>query len=481
MIRLSYFKQVFVFVAILVFVALAYLEIAILGSSEIRVSSYKLALVSLFQFMLPFSALLAWIGWNVVAAIVFLGLAVLMSLLATAALDGFPLWIFSFFYLSIFLTVLFYDSLNRNRLRIYGIDIEKNTEAQNELRLQIGAESKLADAFLKRYTRYYGLREVCERFATTLSLDKLSSMIVETALDFVGRGELCLLYLADPQESRLSLISSKTTREEEHVKLKEGDIFDRWVLRNGQRLLIQDVDNDFRFDTRMLGEGSFAKSLIIAPLVHEGRVVGTLRIDSTEPDRFSTEELRILDLIAGLASSALGNTLLYAKTEELAIRDSLTGLFVQRYFRSRLKDEHRRSLLKQTPLSLLMLDLDYFKAYNDRYGHGAGDLVLSRTAGLMKEIVGELGIVSRYGGEEFAIILPNTDLETATSVAETIRRRVRETPIEIRREPTKITISAGIANFPADTLDCEELIERADQFLYQAKKTGRDRICSSAS
>ncbi|MDD5085347.1 MAG: diguanylate cyclase [Candidatus Omnitrophica bacterium] len=480
MIRLSYLKQVFVFAAILVFVTFAYLEIAILGSSEIRVSSYKLALVSLFQFILPFSALLAWLGWNSLTAIVFLGLAVLMSLLATAALDGFPLWVFAFFYVSIFLTILFYESLSRNRLRVYSVDIEKNAEAQNELRLRIEAESRLADAFLKRYTRYYGLREVCERFATTLSLDKLSSMIVETALDFVGRGELCLLYLADPQESKLSLISSKTTRDEEHVKLKEGDVFDRWVLKNGQRLLVQDVDNDFRFDTRMLDKDSPVKSLIIAPLVHEGRVVGTLRINSNEPDRFSTEELRILDLIAGLASSALGNTLLYAKTEELAIRDSLTGLFVQRYFRSRLKEEHRRSLLKQTPLSLLMLDLDFFKAYNDRYGHGAGDIVLFQAAGLMKEIVGELGIVSRYGGEEFAIILPNTDLDSAASVAEAIRRRVKGTSIEIRREPTKITISVGVANFPADTLDCEELIGRADQFLYQAKKAGRDRVCSSA-
>ncbi len=170
--------------------------------------------------------------------------------------------------------------------------------------------------------------------------------------------------------------------------------------------------------------------------------------------------------------------MLYEQTEELAIRDSLTGLYVRRHFYDRFKEEHRRALLTHRPLSLIMCDLDHFKNCNDRYGHAAGDLMLTQFAKTLKQIT-EQAIVSRYGGEEFAILLPETTKEDAVKIANIIRERVERTPFLVRRENITMTISIGVSNLPIDALDLEDLVEKADKALYQAKRSGRNRVCSS--
>jgi diguanylate cyclase (GGDEF)-like protein len=219
------------------------------------------------------------------------------------------------------------------------------------------------------------------------------------------------------------------------------------------------------------------RSLISSPIVHEGKAVGTLRLHSDQPSAFATDDLRILDAISTLASSAASNALLFYKTEELAIRDSVTGLYVQRYFRERLLEEHRRSLLTNAPLTLLMCDLDRFKSYNDRYGHAVGDLILKKSATLIKKTAKD-GFVARYGGEEFAVLAPKHDLEAGHKLAETVREAIASMELSVRREVIPLTISIGVAAFPLDTLDSEELIHIADKRLYRAKEAGRNQVCS---
>ena len=262
------------------------------------------------------------------------------------------------------------------------------------------------------------------------------------------------------------------------AKRKEGDLFDFWVIRNRKRLLITDTQKDFRFDAGQMSlQGDMVRCLISAPLLHEGRVLGTLRLHSEKPETFTADDLRLLDAIATLASAALSNAMLFEKTQELAIRDSLTGLYVQRYFFDRFREEHKRALLRSYPLSLLMCDLDHFKAANDRWGHGAGDLMLFRFAEILREKV-EDGIVARYGGEEFAVLLPDLSKEKAASLAEAIRKAMESFPFAIRREKVQMTVSIGVASIPADTLDEQELLRKADEALYQAKREGRNRVVS---
>lgn len=168
---------------------------------------------------------------------------------------------------------------------------------------------------------------------------------------------------------------------------------------------------------------------------------------------------------------------LYAKIEELSITDSLTGLFLRRYFQERLNEEINRCNKFGLNFVFLMLDLDHFKSYNDRYGHLVGDVVLSTVAKIIKENVREIDIVGRYGGEEFSVILPNTDRQEAEYVSSRLRQAIEKNHIRAYDEDLQITISIGGSLFPQDTKDAKHLIDKADQALYRAKQAGRNRVC----
>jgi diguanylate cyclase (GGDEF)-like protein len=164
-------------------------------------------------------------------------------------------------------------------------------------------------------------------------------------------------------------------------------------------------------------------------------------------------------------------------TERSAITDSLTGLHNRRYFDSALDIETRRSLRYGLSLSLLLLDLDLFKPINDLHGHRFGDLVLAKVGDLLQQAVRDSDVACRFGGEEFAVILPESGRLGAFSLAERVRRRVQrafDEPFE--GQPLELSVSGGVATFPVDGDDAESLVERADRAMYLAKKSGRNRI-----
>ncbi|MBI1977686.1 MAG: GGDEF domain-containing protein [Candidatus Omnitrophica bacterium] len=356
------------------------------------------------------------------------------------------------------------------------IEIEKMVNEKNDLELAFQEEGTGISVLFEKYTSYYNLRNLAIDFSATLSLKDLSQTIVTKSVELIGHGVSCFLYLAESETGELSLSASRSGEGERKTKSKVGTLFDFWVLRNKQSLIVTDTQKDFRFDPQKIVDLEDTRSVVASPLLHEGKVVGTLRINSPNPSALSTDDLRLLDAIATLASSAITNSILFQKTEELAIRDSLTGLYVQRYFLERLTDEHKRSLLTNAPLTLLIGDLDHFKACNDRYGHGVGDYVLARTAEILQKKAG-YGIVARYGGEEFGILLPKISLQDGIRLAESLREALAESQISVRRSEIPITISIGVAAIPSDTLDSEELIRIADRRLYQAKAKGRNRVC----
>jgi len=178
----------------------------------------------------------------------------------------------------------------------------------------------------------------------------------------------------------------------------------------------------------------------------------------------------LLICLSGLALSE--------KLASLIIREALTGLFNQIYIRQRLEEEIYRSKRYNHPLSLLMIDLDNFKALNDRYGHAAGDHLLKYFSQLILETIRPSDIAARYGGEEFLIILPETTREEAQAVAERLRNRLSLYPFRIdsRKEDVLFTISVGISTFPEYSQSGDELITLADMALYQAKKEGKNRV-----
>jgi diguanylate cyclase (GGDEF)-like protein len=166
--------------------------------------------------------------------------------------------------------------------------------------------------------------------------------------------------------------------------------------------------------------------------------------------------------------------------QRMAERDALTGLANRRRLTSVGQEEERRTRRLGHPLAALMLDLDRFKLVNDRHGHGAGDDVLREVARRIQATVREVDLATRYGGEEFAVLLPDTRLEKAQEVAERIREVVEASPVQTRRGPLPVTISAGVAVLDGDGGDLTSLLEAADGALYAAKKGGRNRVSVAA-
>jgi diguanylate cyclase (GGDEF)-like protein len=176
---------------------------------------------------------------------------------------------------------------------------------------------------------------------------------------------------------------------------------------------------------------------------------------------------------------ALKRARLYKTVQELAITDSLTGLYTRRYATERLKEECARSLAHGAPLSFLMIDVDNFKRCNDTFGHLVGDIVLVEIARRIRESIRELDLLARFGGEEFMVFAPNTSKEGALAVAERIRESMTRSEICAYDEKLIVTVSIGLAGCPGDALTPEDLLRKADQALYQAKKTGKDRVVVS--
>ncbi len=247
-------------------------------------------------------------------------------------------------------------------------------------------------------------------------------------------------------------------------------------MKKGQGLTIEDTLNDFRFPHEIKTLDPAIRSFCASPLVTEKRVLGVLRASSRKVGAFSADDLRLMDIFSGLCAVTLRNILLYRRMDELAIRDGLTGLYLNRYFHERLNEEIQRALYGKGHFSLLMLDIDFFKRFNDEYGHAAGDIVLKNTAALIKQCLEPGDFVARYGGEEFVALLPGKNGKQAFIVAEKIRKHIERSKITLRRGETKLTASVGVSAFPDKGRTKEELLWAADQCLYKAKKTGRNKV-----
>ena len=217
-------------------------------------------------------------------------------------------------------------------------------------------------------------------------------------------------------------------------------------------------------------------ALILAPLRGRDRVFGILYLKRLGADaRFDEREFQIVQLFAAHVSIALQNALAHRAVELRAQTDALTGLRNHGTFRQDL----RAAVERGSPFSLLMLDLDDFKAFNDRRGHEAGNLLLKGIAEAVTDACRESDLVYRYGGDEFSLILPGSRLAGALEVAERVREAVRAVRADGRRRPS-MRCSVGVATFPDDATDRTELLLAADRALYAAKRAGRDRVATSA-
>lgn len=208
------------------------------------------------------------------------------------------------------------------------------------------------------------------------------------------------------------------------------------------------------------------------PLKIDSNQLGHLAVSGLDPNEINKFHILAQQFLLGIKRA-----MLYKKVQELAISDSLTQVFSRRYFLERLKEELERSKKYKHAFSFFMLDIDNFKTYNDRYGHLVGDAVLREIARAIKENIRQVDLVGRYGGEEFSLILPETDREQSLIAAERIRQAVENKLIKVYDEDLRVAVSIGISAFPKDGKSIQTIIEKADQALYRAKQTGKNKVC----
>jgi len=389
------------------------------------------------------------------------------------------------FYLINFFLAIYFLKTNHSRTRQFKQKTEDLQEKINVLRDGHSREFHNKLALQDKIDRYSSLKSIVEELSQNLDLESVADNLASISFSLIANNRgICLLYLVD-KETQLKLRLFKTKKEDRsiYIKAKEGDIFDYWVLRHAVPLLIEDVKRDFRFDLERLNDGEARpiSSLVGVPLISESRFLGILRLDYPDIGFYSQDDLRLLVAVCDLGAVALENGELFKKTQELAVRDELTSLYTKGYFLQRLKEECMRSLRQMRPLSLLMLDIDFFKNYNDKFGHTAGDIVLQAMAPVINEVFKDTdAIVSRFGGEEFCIAISGMDKKKAQALACELLARIEKTKIVLRKQETGITVSIGVSALFEDTKEGDELIIKADRAMYEAKQQGRNCVCMSS-
>lgn len=362
------------------------------------------------------------------------------------------------------------------------LQIQDLTEKKNLIEDEIRTHVLAIDSFRKKIISYLELKGLTEKLSLCLYLEDTSRTISAEVNRLYGdEDSTIILYLFHSKTGELGISSSQKGQIQVNIKSKKGDIFDQWLVKAMQPLLVEESKSDYRFDIEKIKteDARIIRSLISVPLLVGHKALGILRVDNAHEKHFTTEDLRFLTTIGDLGAVAIENAQLFEHIENLAIRDSLTDLYLRRYLLERLSEEINRHRSRKGELSFLMIDLDKFKQYNDKFGHRAGDIVLRTLAMLLKNYFKEPGmLLSRYGGEEFSVILPDCSKKMAVELAQGFRKRVEEQSIMLRRERTRITVSIGVATFPKDAHNKEELIQKADEALYQAKDKGRNQVYS---
>ena len=247
-----------------------------------------------------------------------------------------------------------------------------------------------------------------------------------------------------------------------------------WVASQKKALVEPDLTKRRRFWTGEEYVKRGIRSVVYLPLLVKSEVIGSLIIVSRRPNAYSPEQVDLLERLAFQIAMPVENSRLYAKAEQRARVDEITGLFNRRHFDESFKQEIDRHSRYSGALSLVLLDLDYFKAYNDSEGHLAGDKALAQVGLLIEESVRSADRAFRYGGDEFAILLPQSQAADALVVAERVRGRIAN---EMGSKKTGITASLGLASWPNDGVAPDELVNAADRALYYAKRTGGNRTC----
>jgi diguanylate cyclase (GGDEF)-like protein len=317
------------------------------------------------------------------------------------------------------------------------------------------------------------LNDISSLFYGELDEETTIETIVDKSKELIRSEFSALLLLKDGKVTRFYTSIGDSSP----CKIKPTGILEK-VFNDGMPVRGREIRDLPGFKGFSHGHPAQIRSVLVVPIVLEKAMLGEIILaNRVGAEEFSLGDEDLLVTLSIQAAFALERVRNHQKIAKLATIDGLTGLNNHRTFQERLDIEIERAKRFKQNLSLLMMDLDFFKRLNDTYGHRAGDQVLKKVACRIVEGVRNIDLAARYGGEEFVAILPATSAQGAIVTAERIRNEIMNKAIKIADNDVSITISIGIATYPEDSSARESLIERADTALYAAKESGRNKIC----
>lgn len=316
------------------------------------------------------------------------------------------------------------------------------------------------------------LFEIGKLVGSDLDPGILLSRIAELICQLID-AKACSVMLLDADRKRLLAKAAYGLRTERmhSLSFRVGEGVAGWVVERGESALIDDVSKDSRFVALPANQTPIS-SMLCVPLLARGERVGVVTATAERPGAFNSNHLELVRFIAMTIALDIENVRLH----RVAVTDPLTGAYNREFLMQRLPQEIEAAIDRDRSLSLAMIDVDHFKAVNDQYGHGVGDVVLAEVARRLRSAIRAGDLLVRYGGEEFLAVLPKADAGRAWEVGERMRQRVCERGFDIGDGLTLILrVSVGIAQWRmGETMP--DLIERADIALYDAKERGRNRV-----
>ncbi len=320
------------------------------------------------------------------------------------------------------------------------------------------------------------LQQSSKVLSSTLDLSSLINISIDMFLETVWANKGVLMLFSDERpELEVKAFKGITRADVDDLKKNPAETWAMTTIEKEKKpIFAQEISGrSYQAYTTVNRDLPFA---VYIPMLKEGELYGVIKVGAKiNGQPFTENDLEFFATLASQAVIAFENARLYS----LAITDSITKLYVHRYFQMRLEEEVARSRRYNSTISLLMCDIDHFKPINDNYGHQQGDAILKEVSKILRKNVRNTDIAARYGGEEFAIILPETTQADAKIVAERIRRDVAhfDFPSIMPGQPSvKCSISIGVAGFPLNADNKDQLIQKADSALYKAKDGGRNKV-----
>jgi len=323
------------------------------------------------------------------------------------------------------------------------------------------------------------LQRVAKTLTSTLDFKEVLNKIMEVIAEVFQPENWSLLLLDEEREELYFEIAvGQSSKKLKEIRLKLGEGIGGWVAKNAKPLITDDAYLDPRFAKWVDEKTGFkTRSIACVPLISKGKVLGVIELLNAEPKKRTDKEIQLLEALADLVAIAIENARFVERIRELTIIDDVTGLYNSRHLHTLLETEISRAFRYHNSFSLIFLDLDHFKLVNDNYGHLVGSRLLREVGQLFRYNLRTIDWALRYGGDEFIIILPQTNKKEAILVCKRLRETLNQT-IFFEKEKLNIRIFAsyGISSFPEDAQDKEGIIKLADQAMYLVKRSGRNGI-----